>query len=535
MTQRTFFAAAAVVLAVWLVNEQTLDYGFVYDDQAVIVERPPVWAKGWSEFVGTRTLGVGRHLTLLSLDLDRREPLSPRPFHVTNTTLAAVNALLVLALAQSIGLSPFAALAAALVFAVHPTHVDAVVSIVGRSELLAAFGVLAALVLHTRGYFGRRSVALLAALCFFLALFSKESAACLPLLLLSAEVFGLGRQSSGVIRPRLWPLVYVVAGAAWLALVIGNFATTDPIPYVDNPLAHVGFTDRVTRAGELLWHYAAWSLWPFGLKPDRGFAEIGAAPAFGPLAWIAWSIVVGVALALRRRAPVVGFALLWLPAAFAVTANVAVPIGTLMAERLLYLPSVGPCLLFGLFVGSLWERSRFLRIASAAIASLSILLLAFAYENRSRVWVDDDHYHSQAAALSPRSAKAHYNLASSLARRERYEEAELSFARAIAILPSFAAATHYRAEALTRLGRREDAAAVYEAYLRVVPDDVDALRFAAASEAALGRFDVALERQRRAVELAPDRTELRLDLVDLETRARAAAQSLNASSSAGSR
>jgi tetratricopeptide (TPR) repeat protein len=535
MTQRTLFAAAAVVLAVWLVNEQTLDYGFVYDDRAVIVERQPVWATGWSEFVSTRTLGVGRHVTLVSLDLDRREPLSPRAFHVTNTSIAAVNALLVLALAASIGLPPFAALAAALLFAVHPTHVDAVVSIVGRSELLAAFGVLAALVLHTRGYSGRRSFVALAALCFFFALSSKESAACLPLLLLLAELFGLGRRNVSVLRPRLWPLAYVVAGVAWLALVIGNFGTTDPIPYVDNPLAHVSFAERITRAGELLWRYAAWSLWPFGLKPDRGFAEIGAAPVFGPLAWIAWSALAIGALALRRRAPLLGFALLWLPAAFAVTGNVAVPIGTLMAERLLYLPSVGPCLLFGLLVGSLWERSRLLKIAGATSVSLSVLLLALGYESRSRVWIDDDHYHSQAAALSPRSAKAHYNLASSLARRERYEEAELSFGRAIALLPNFAAATHYRAEALTRLGRREEAAAAYEAYLRVVPDDVDALRFAAASEAAIGRFDAALERQRRAVELAPDRTELRLELVDLETRARSAAQSLNASSSAGSR
>ncbi len=535
MTQRIFFAAAVVVFAVWLVNEPTLDYGFVYDDKAVIVERPPVWTSGWSAFLGTRTLGVGRHLSLLSLDLDRREPLSPRPFHVTNTLIAAGNALLVLALATSIGLASSAALAAALVFAVHPTHVDAVVSIVGRSELLAAFGVLAALVLHVKGYFGRRSLAALAGVCFFLALSAKESAACLPPLILLAKIFGVGHRNAGVIRPRFWSFAYIVAAVAWLALVIGNFATTDPIPYVDNPLAHVGFVDRLTRAGELLWRYAAWSVWPFGLKPDRGYAEIGVAPLFGPLAWIAWGTTVVGALALRRPAPIVGFALLWLPAAFAVTGNVAIPIGTLMAERLLYLPSVGPCLLFGALVGTLRERSRSLRIATVAATLLAVLLLAFAYDSRSRVWIDDDHYHAQAAALSPRSAKAHYNFASSLARRERYEEAEIAFGRAIAIVPSFAAAAHYRAEALTRLGRREDAAAAYEAYLRVVPDDVDALRFAAASEAAIGHFDVALERQRRAVELVPDRTELRTELVDLEARARAAAQSLNASSSAGSR
>ena len=96
MTQRRVLAALVVVAAVWVVNAPSLDYGFVYDDRAVIVEREPVWTAGWRTFVTDRTLGVGRHATLVSLDLDRREPLSPRPFHVTNTAIASLDALLVL-------------------------------------------------------------------------------------------------------------------------------------------------------------------------------------------------------------------------------------------------------------------------------------------------------------------------------------------------------------------------------------------------------------------------------------------------------
>ena len=345
MIQRSAFAAILVFLAVVAVNEPTLDYGFVYDDQAVIVERAPVWSAGWQAFLTDRTLGVGRHATLLSLDLDRRDPLSPTPFHVTNVALASIAALVVLTLGKRMGLSPLAALAAAIAFAVHPTHVDAVVSIVGRSELLAAIGVLSALVLHVEGYYGRASVAALAGGLFFVSLASKESAACLLLILLLAEFFGI-RSAVAPKKPRAWPLAYVVALAAWLALVGDNFASTDPIPYVDNPLAHVGPLERVSRAGELLWRYVAWSAWPFGLKPDRGYAEIGAATLYGPLAWIAWGALVLLAVALKRSAPVLGFALLWLPASFAVTGNVVMPIGTLMAERLLYLPSIGPCLVF---------------------------------------------------------------------------------------------------------------------------------------------------------------------------------------------
>ena len=59
----------------------------------------------------------------------------------------------------------------------------------------------------------------------------------------------------------------------------------------------------------------------------------------------------------------------------------------------------------------------------------------------------------------------------SLARRERFEDAEREFGRALAIVPAFASATYYRAETLRKLGRSDEAAAAYAAYLDLVPDD----------------------------------------------------------------
>jgi tetratricopeptide (TPR) repeat protein len=518
-------AAVAVAAAVWVVNEPTLDYGFAYDDQAVVQERPPAWQQGWPEFLATRGWGVGRHAALLSLDLDRRDPLTPRPFRVTNIVLAATNALLVLALAHALGLTPAGALTTALLFSVHPAHVDAVVSIVGRAELLAAFGVLAALLLHVRGYAGGVAGVIVAGVIFFLGLASKESAACLFVLLTLLEIFRPGTvyAAGANTRPRLWPLVYLAAAAAWLATVADNFATVDVIAYADNPLAYLPPGERILAAGELLWRYAAITAWPFGLKPDLGYAEVTTSSAAGALAWVAWAAVGAMALALRRRAPLLGFALLWLPAAFAITGNVVMPIGTLMAERLLYLPSVGPCLLAGIFVDGVRRDTKLRRWAGRAVAGVVLLSLVLAYQQRARVWVDDDHYHEQAAALSPRSAKAHYNLGLSYARRERYDEAERSFARALAVVPGFAAAAGYRAEALRRLDRVDDAIAVYEDYLRAVPNDVDALRNLAGLQDAIGRSEDALRSIRRAVELAPDRADLLTFLTEIEARARRAA------------
>ncbi|HET9062938.1 MAG TPA: tetratricopeptide repeat protein, partial [Candidatus Binatia bacterium] len=522
---RWALAAVAVAAAVWVVNEPTLDYGFAYDDQAVVQERPPSWQQGGSEFLATRGWGVGRHAVLLSLDLDRRDPLTTRPFRITNLVLATANALLVLALAHALGLSPAGAITTALLFAVQPTHVDAVVSIVGRAELMAAFGVLGALWLHVRGYGGGAAGAVFAGVLFFIGLASKESAVCIFVLLALLELFRPGPAFGVTVarRPRGWPLAYLVAVAVWLLLVARNFATVDTIAYADNPLAYVTAGERILAAAEILWRYVASTVWPFGLRPDLGYAEITTSSSAGVISWLAWAGLVATALALRRRAPLVGFSLLWLPAAFAVTGNVVMPIGTMMAERLLYLPSVGPCLLAGAFVDAIRRDTTMRRWGGRAALAVALLALAIAYDHRARVWIDDDHYHEQAVALSPRSAKAHYNLGLSYARRGLYEESEQSFARALAVIPRFAAAAGYRAEALRRLDRVDDAVSVYEEYLRAVPDDVEALRNVAGLQELIGRNDDALRSIRRAVELAPERADLLAALTEIEARARRAA------------
>jgi tetratricopeptide (TPR) repeat protein len=518
-------AAAAVAAAVWAVNEPTLDYGFAYDDQAVVQERPPAWEQGWSEFFSSRGWGVGRHATLLSLDLDRRDPLTPRPFRITNLAFAVLNSLLVLTLARSLGLSAGAAVIGALLFALHPAHVDAVVSIVGRAELLAAFAVLSAVLLHIISYGGGIPGVILASGLVFLGLASKESAACIFVLIALLELFRPGPACAAGFerRPRAWPIAYIAAAAAWLLLAARNFATVDTIAYADNPLAYLPSGQRILAAGEILWRYVASTVWPFGLRPDLGYAEITTSRMGGAVSWLAWTGVLATSVGLRRRAPVVGFSLLWLPAAFAVTGNVVMPIGAMMAERLLYLPSVGPCLLAGAIFEKACGTAGLWRGAARGALAFVLVALAMSYNQRARVWVDENHYHEQAVALSPRSAKAHYNLGLNYAHRGRYEEAEASFARALLIVPNFPAAAGYRAEALRRLDRVSEAVGVYQAYLRTAPDDVDALRNVAVLEDSIGRYGDALSSIRRAVEIAPDRSDLRTALLEIEARARHAA------------
>jgi tetratricopeptide (TPR) repeat protein len=222
---------------------------------------------------------------------------------------------------------------------------------------------------------------------------------------------------------------------------------------------------------------------------------------------------------MRGRAPRAVFAAAWFPAAFAVTANVAFPIGTIMAERLVFLPSVGLALLAAMAFEVASKRGQVARAASVSAVAAAAVVLAFAYNARGRVWINDAHYHRVTTLDSPRSAKAHYDRGLFLARENDLDGAQAEFRRALKIYPPFSRAAYYLAATFVRQNRQQKAIDVYDAYLKVEPDDVGVLSQLAALQLALDRFADAHETAERLVALDPDNLDHRRLLVLVETRA----------------
>ena len=133
--------------------------------------------------------------------------------------------LLVFALAAEL-LAPAAALAAALVFAVHPVHVEAVANSVGRLELMTAVWVLAALLAHRRG-------SRLAPAFYALALLSKENAVVFLALAVASDRL-LSTKWRETLRERRWLYAsyagVTVAYAILLAVVFRHGSLRSPVP-----------------------------------------------------------------------------------------------------------------------------------------------------------------------------------------------------------------------------------------------------------------------------------------------------------------
>src|SRR5690242_10251599 len=312
-------AAAALIYGNTLRNQFTMDDG-IYILRNAQVTQPSV--RGL--FGPNKDSNVFRPLTFATFALNwRLGGARPLGFHLFNLILHAGATLLLYLLLQALlGSSPpikDMALAAALVFAVHPLHTEAVASVVGRAELLAAGFLFAAWIFHLQD---QQALALV---CFVLALLSKESAVVfLPLLLVGDYVRGKWKSRFRYAAVAAVTLIYL--GALW-KLQGGRFGQPT-ISQLDNPLAVIPAPWRILNAFRVAWKYAALHFYPAKLSCDYSFnaipiyldvrhtlpALLATLAAVGAWMWAVW----------KRRHGLILAGGIYL-GAFAVTANILMP------------------------------------------------------------------------------------------------------------------------------------------------------------------------------------------------------------------
>lgn len=394
MTRRLYLAVALCALVPHLLS---LWNGFAMDDLYIIVWNPVVHSgQGvWRAFVAPywppdyggwmyRPLPVATFAADWLLG-------GAAWFHAVNLLWHAGATMAVAALARRWGewagrAGDMAALAAGLIFAVHPVHVEAIANTVGRAELMAAlFALLAVYAALVRGSVGWSLLALLG------GLLSKENAIVAPALVAWGWAVGIGRPPPT--PPGRRRMLAFIAG--W-GLVIGAYLVVRSAvlhPYTRfEALAPVftgagGVGVRLTAIAALA-DVARLLVYPLTLRVDYSPAVRTLVPSFldgrfllGVACLAAWAVLVAVAW--RRGRRVEAFGLGWIAIAFVPVANLLFPTGVLLAERTLYLPSAGLAFAAGAAVARL--RPDRLRIVLALIVVAGGIRAAL----RVPVWRDD--------------------------------------------------------------------------------------------------------------------------------------------------
>jgi tetratricopeptide (TPR) repeat protein len=516
--RHAWFAAAALLVAVFLVFGQVGGYGFVdYDDDEYVFGNPHLRDGSLPERVRwafTSLHASNWHpLTWLSFIADDALfGLDPGRMHAENLALHGLNVLLLLLLLVRLTGAPGKSALVAALFAVHPLRAESVAWVTERKGLLMALFSLGALHAHLwrARRPGRGRSAVVAALTAG-ALLAKPQAVALPALLLVFDWWPLGRIGSGASpaarrRAVLEKLPLLAMACAVTALTVVAQREGGAVA----PLSALGVGERLARAVSAPLLYVGKTLWPAALSPAYPLAR---EPAWLVVAAVTFAVATTLAaLRWRRRRPWLAAGWLGFLVLLAPVSNLFQAGGQALADRYTYLPHL-PLLVLVVWAGAnALERRPRLRVVGAAAVLVGVVALGVAAHRQTAVWRDDVSLFSQAVAATTGNWKMHYNLGNALAHSGRLEEAERQYLLALQARPRYA-------EALNNLGalygERGDAAAAERLFLRALtvdPGYAPAWSNLGLQRQSAGDSAGALRAYARAAALQPGRAQPRLGM-----------------------
>ncbi len=493
-----------LVLAVFAAYWPALNAGFVWDDDAYVVQNPLLTAPDglWRIWFSLHYQSQYFPLTYTTLRIEHALwGLDARGYHFVNVLLHAANALLVWRLLRRLAV-PGAWLAAA-IFALHPVQVESVAWITElkntQSTCFYLLALLAWIAFLARTGADRWRFYAAALLCGALALFSKTTACTLPAAM--ALIMWLRKEPGGW-RPYLPITPFVAAGLAlgllsvWWEGHLGNFRAEYGLAF--------GPGERLLIASRGWWFYPWKLIWPASLTFSYPRWPIDPHQVW-QYAWLAAGIGL-IALLWRFRAKL---GRLGISAILFYTAVIAPLLGfvslytfrySFVADHYQYLACLGWIALF-----AAWATTRLVgRPARPVLTALLLIVLgaltwrhAQAYQNLETLWRDT-------VAKNPTSWMAHNNLGNALAARDEVSEAMQHYDRAIELKPDYIDAYNNRAATWNRQGLWDRSIADSTRALELRPELAEAWYNRANARNAQREYQHAIEDATQAVKLRPD-------------------------------
>jgi Flp pilus assembly protein TadD len=485
---RVVFLLAAVSA---LVYANSLGGQFVVDDPKQIVNNPAL--RSWGNVLRAFTTDVWSFQRAGSIAGEVPPPyyrplftayttfgyqlfgLWPQGWHLLSVAVHAAVTVLVYRLVKRVGGSVVVAAGAALLFAVHPAHVESVAWASGVPDPLAALFYVPALIWFVRyrreggGKFLALSVG-----AYALALLCKETALVLPIVVAAWDVARDGEPplSRRLRRAALACVPYFAVAAAYLlarVAVLGAVGWTHPL------MAGVPRSTLLLTAPLVLASYLRLLVAPFYLSFQYGLPLVREAADARFLLPALLLVALGFALWYFRRRLSAEHVL-----ALALVVAPLLPVFNLKAlhpdyivqDRYLYLPSIGFCWLAALAFARLARGVG----ARAAWALAAVVLFAFGASTvmQNRVWAGPTELWGHAAAYAPDSWAVHYNLGLAHTNERRYAEAKAELSTAARLNPKVANVYNALGLAEDALGDSQSAAEDLRRALRLDPNMTEA-------------------------------------------------------------
>ena len=473
-----FLIAALTVVVYWPV----LHNGFIdFDDDdyvtANMVVRQGLTLKGFIWAFTTFHAGNWHPLTWLSHMLDvELFGLNPVGHHATSMVLHAVNSLLLCALLHRLtgflGRSMFVAM----LFALHPLHVESVAWVAERKDVLSTLFwllTMGAYVWYTNKPSLKRYLPV--AVFFALGLLAKQMLVTLPVLLLLMDYWPLQRlseQGTNRIGIKLLivekiPLLFLSAGAS-LAILRAH-ASAKALFLVDE-------NSMLLHSGNALLSYVKYirnMFWPVDLTLFYPFEPSAVTVLHVAAAFSLLAVITGLVTVQRERRPYLVFGWFWyLITLLPVIGFIRVG-GQALADRYTYIPLIG---LFLMVVWGMGEaagswRKGFPAMAVAGVAVVAILSTLTV--TQIRYWQNSYDLFSHALAVVKRNWLAHNNMGILYAQQNRIGEAIVHFQESVRLNPKGVQGLRNLGNAYQSVGRNTEAIEAYRQAVWISPNDAE--------------------------------------------------------------
>jgi len=490
---------------------------FVADDYLVIVGNndiqsvssiPRLFAQNYISNYPDQ--GLYRPLSNLSFALNYLfGKLNPFGYHLLNLLLHAFNGLLVYSLARRYTGRDLMSLSAALLFIAHPVHTEAVSNIAGRPEMLANAAVLLAWLFYSQE--NGQHWYWLSLTAYFFGLLAKESAVVLiGVLVLADQCSGSRPAYSNKTLKRYAGYLFVTGLYLLIRIsVLHRFG----VPVSASVFKDASVKTRVLTMSLACMRYFKLLIWPRDLIALYDFSVIPltahvTVPVFLSIMTIVGILLLGIWCVWHQR--LVGFAILFFFVTISPVSNVIFPTGILMAERVLYLPVCGICLLVAGLLDALFRRRQPWRATALACFCLIQTAAMLGDNDRNPVWLDQIAYLKglvRGLPNSPLAPKAIEELGSRLALDRKYSEAIGYLERAMELSPKSVDAAYNAGLVLEKLDRQDEAIGCLKHAVQISPQDVEIRNYYAAALLRSNQLDLARDEFEAVIAMKSDLAE----------------------------
>lgn len=495
----------------FILYANTLNHGYVLDDFSVIKENfvvkkglegiPTIFKTHYRYGYGFVQANLYRPLSLSLFALQwELSPDNPSFAHLCNVLFYMLMSCLLFVFLQLLWGKKYQwlALISVLLFVAHPIHTEVVANIKSVDDILAfglSLGALILLLQHVDH--ANKKKLMLSLVLFALACFAKESAVSLiPVIVLMLVLFRGLDWKSAITKATLYLLPFLSYVLARIA-VLGSFSGNKVVAKIDNMLmAAPTEAIRLATALKIMGLYLWKLVFPHPLMNDYSLNQISMVDFGNQWVWLSVLAYVGLAvLAVKmwKKLPIVSFGIAFYFITISLYSNLVFTIGTSFGERLLFIPSLGFCILIAYiiyqpFSAKINENSP-LKMAQKPLMIAALLIAAYGFKtvDRNEAWKDNYTLYTTDVENCDKSARCHYYHGLGLMKEKAMEiqdvnlknsflqQAVQAFDRAIQILPKYSDAWGQKGLAYYRLGDFEQADAAYKVAIQHNPNNVNVL------------------------------------------------------------